>query len=68
MRRTVGQLIEEKGSDVWSVAPDASVYEALEIMADRNVGALVVLDGDDLVGIMSERDYARKVILLSRGS
>jgi CBS domain-containing protein len=68
MRRTVGQLIEAKGSDVWSVAPDASVYEALEIMADKNVGALVVLDGDDLVGIMSERDYARKVILLSRGS
>ncbi len=68
MQRTVEKLIEAKGSDVWTVTPDASVYEALEIMADKNVGALVVLDGDELVGILSERDYARKVILLQRGS
>ena len=68
MQRTVEKLIEAKGSDVWTVTPDASVYEALEIMSDKNVGALVVLDGDELVGILSERDYARKVILLSRGS
>ena len=68
MQRTVEMLMDAKGSDVWSVAPDASVYEALEVMADKNVGALVVLDGDELVGILSERDYARKVILLSRGS
>jgi CBS domain-containing protein len=68
MQRTVAKLIEEKGSDVWSIVPDASVYEALEFMADKNVGALVVLEGEELVGIVSERDYARKVILLSRGS
>jgi CBS domain-containing protein len=68
MQRTVEKLIEAKGSDVWTVTPDASVYEALEIMADKNVGALVVLDGEELVGILSERDYARKVILLQRGS
>jgi CBS domain-containing protein len=53
---------------VWSVPPDATVYAALELMADRNVGALLVIDDDELVGIVSERDYARKVILLDRGS
>jgi CBS domain-containing protein len=68
MQRTVGRLLEEKTSVVWTVAPDASVYEALEIMADKGIGALVVVDGDALAGIMSERDYARKIILLDRGS
>ena len=72
MAKTVAHLLDEKvsgtGSDVWSVAPTATVYEALEIMAANNIGALVVLDGDRLVGIMSERDYARKVILFDRGS
>jgi CBS domain-containing protein len=68
MERTVAHLIASKGSDVWSVPPDASVYEALETMAEHNVGALIVVDGGRLVGILSERDYARKVILLARGS
>ena len=68
MRRTVATLLESKAPGVWSVGPDASVYEALELMAERNVGALLVVDADRLVGIMSERDYARKVILLDRGS
>ena len=68
MERTVAHLIASKGSDVWSVRPDATVYVALETMAERNVGALVVVDGGRLVGILSERDYSRKVILLSRGS
>ena len=68
MQRTVGRLLEEKTSVVWSVAPDAAVYEALEIMADKGIGALVVVEGDALAGIMSERDYARKIILLDRGS
>ena len=71
MQRTVARVLEEKRSTdhpvVW-VNPDDSVYEALEQMADKNVGALIVLDGGRLVGIMSERDYARKVILLNRGS
>ena len=68
MQRTVGRLLEEKTSVVWTVAPDAAVYEALEIMADKGIGALVVVEGDALAGIMSERDYARKIILLDRGS
>jgi CBS domain-containing protein len=62
----VQQLLSEKGSraeDVWSVAPDATVFRALEIMAERNVGALIVLEDGRLVGVLSERDYARKVIL-----
>ncbi len=61
-------ILEDKGSDVWSVGPDETVFSALETMAERNIGALLVLDGDDLVGILSERDYARKVRLLERGS
>jgi CBS domain-containing protein len=64
--KRVRQLLAEKGSradDVWAVGPDDSVFRALEVMADRKVGALVVLEGGRLVGVLSERDYARKVIL-----
>lgn len=68
MAKNVAHLIDDKGGDVWHVAPAATVYEALEMMAHRNVGALVVLDSEALVGIVSERDYARKVILVDRGS
>jgi CBS domain-containing protein len=68
MPRTVEQLLAHKGTDVWSVSPDATVFDALRIMADKRVGALVVLEGDRVAGIISERDYARKVILLDRGS
>ena len=69
MQRTVQKLLETKESaDVWAVRPDISVYEALELMAEKNIGALLVVDDGDLVGILSERDYARKVILLDRGS
>lgn len=68
MQKTVAQLLGSKGSAIWSIVPDASVFEALELMAEKNVGALVVVDGGTLVGIMSERDYARKVILVDRGS
>jgi CBS domain-containing protein len=57
-----------KGSDVWHIAPDACVYDALRLMADKGVGALVVLEGEELVGIISERDYARKVILKDKSS
>ena len=64
--KTVMQVLQVKGHDVWSIGPDASVYEALKLMADREVGALLVLDAGKLVGIMSERDYARKVILEGR--
>jgi CBS domain-containing protein len=68
MERTVAHLLASKGSDVWSIEPSASVYEALELMADKNIGALLVVDDGQLAGILSERDYARKVILLARGS
>ena len=68
MTKTVATIVDHKGSDIWSTDVDATVFEALELMADKNVGALVVLSGDNLAGIVSERDYARKVILASRGS
>jgi len=59
----VNQLIQTKGGTVYTIAPDATVYAALELMAQKDIGALVVLDGAQVVGIMSERDYARKVAL-----
>jgi len=64
----VEQLIQIKGSDIWSIAPTATVYNALQIMAEKNVGALLVMDKGELVGIFSERDYARKVILKDKSS
>lgn len=68
MQKTVATILEGKGGEVLRIGPDATVFEALEIMAEKGVGALVVTDGDHLAGILSERDYARKVILLDRGS
>ena len=65
---TVKDILQTKGHDVISITPDTTVYEALTIMADKNVGALIVLDGDSVAGIMSERDYARKVILHGKSS
>ena len=64
----VDQLLEGKGRDVWSVTPGDTVYDALELMSEKGIGALVVLDGNDLAGLFSERDYARKVILEGRSS
>ena len=65
---TVREILRNKGCDVWSIAPDATVYEALCLMADKNVGAVLVIDACTLVGILSERDYARKVILHGKSS
>ena len=66
--RTLMQLLQAKGSDIHTIAPDARVYEALKLMAEKDVGALVVVDAGRLAGIISERDYARKVILLGKSS
>ena len=65
---TIGSIINRKGSNVWSVSPNNTVFEAISMMAEKNVGALPVMEGDRLIGMISERDYARKVILLGRGS
>jgi CBS domain-containing protein len=65
---TVSSILKHKGSDLWSVSPDASVYEAIEVMAEKRIGALLVLSEGKLAGVMSERDYARKVILRGRSS
>jgi CBS domain-containing protein len=64
----VSMLLRQKGSDIYSLPSDASVYSAIEMMAERRVGALLVVDDGHLVGVISERDYARKVILNGRAS
>lgn len=66
--KTVRQILDHKGYKVHSVAPDSSVFDALQTMANHEIGALAVLEGGKLVGIVSERDYARKVILKGRAS
>jgi CBS domain-containing protein len=66
--KIVKQLMQSKGSEVWSVEPETRVIEALQLMADKNVGALMVTEGEKLAGIISERDYARKVILKGKSS
>ena len=64
----VSQLLAGKGNEIYRLSPDAPVLEAIRLMADKSVGALLVMDGDQLLGILSERDYARKVILMGRSS
>jgi CBS domain-containing protein len=65
---SVGAILAHKGSAVWSIAPNATVFDAIQLMADKNVGALPVLENGSLVGIISERDYTRKVILKGKSS
>jgi CBS domain-containing protein len=64
----VSFILRKKGTDVWSVPSDATVYDAMKMMADKDVGALLIMDGNQFVGVVSERDYARKVILQGRSS
>ena len=66
--KTVRDILNVKGVDVWRVDPNATVFDALQLMAEKEVGALVVMEGFRVVGIVSERDYARKVILHGRAS
>jgi CBS domain-containing protein len=68
MMDTIRHILQVKGPDVWSCTPRTTVYEALRTMADKNVGALLVMEGSKVVGIFSERDYARKIVLLGRSS
>ncbi|HCY76052.1 MAG TPA: histidine kinase [Ignavibacteriales bacterium] len=64
----IREILKVKGNQIYSVSPDTTVYDALKLMAEKNIGAVVVLEGKKLFGIMSERDYARKVVLKSKFS
>ena len=64
----VKKLLDKKGHDVYSISPDATVYDALRLMAEKEIGALVVIEDGKMVGILSERDYARKIILKVKSS
>jgi CBS domain-containing protein len=66
--QTVRQVLNHKGGEVFAVGPDATVYEALELMAEKNIGAVLVLEGERTAGIFTERDYARQVVLKGKAS
>ena len=66
--KIIRDILEAKGHEVYTISPDATVYEALSLMAEKNVGALVILEGETLEGLISERDYARKIILKGKFS
>ncbi len=65
---SISEILGHKGSSVWSISPSATVYDAIQLMADKNVGAVLVTENDQLVGIISERDYTRKVVLKGKSS
>jgi CBS domain-containing protein len=65
---TISEILSHKGSAVWSISPDATVFEAIQMMADKNIGALLVTENGKLAGIISERDYTRKVMLKGKSS
>lgn len=66
--KLVSEILKDKGRQVWSIGPDSTVFDAVRLMADKDIGALLVMEGDRLAGILSERDYARRVILEGRSS
>ena len=65
---TINEILNQKGANVWTIAPDATVFEAIKLMADKNVGALLVTERGKLIGVLSERDYTRKVALKGKSS
>jgi CBS domain-containing protein len=66
--QTVSDILKNKGSEIWSVTPTTTVYDAIKLMSDKGIGALLVMEGERLAGIFSERDYARKVVLEGKSS
>ena len=68
LKDTIGEVLGNKGREIWSVSPDTTVYDALRMMADLDIGALLVVKDDRLCGVISEREYARKVILVGKTS
>src|SRR5436190_10534793 len=68
MPQTIASIVKNKGCQIWSIEPDATIFDAIALMAEKSIGALLVVSGEQLVGIVSERDYARKVILQGRSS
>ena len=68
MTKLVSDILDSKGHEVWAVKPDDTVFDSLQLMAEKEIGALLVMEGDRLVGIVTERDYARKVILEGKSS
>ncbi len=66
--KLVSDILNSKGHEIWAVKPDDTVFDSLQLMADKGIGALLVMNGDKLVGIVTERDYARKVILEGKSS
>jgi CBS domain-containing protein len=66
--KTIRQILKMKGRNIWTTSPETSVFDALQLMADKEIGALLVVEGKTLVGVFSERDYARKVILHGKSS
>ena len=65
---SINEILTHKNEQLWSISPDASVFEAIQLMADRNIGAVLVMQGETLIGIVSERDYTRKVALKGKSS
>ena len=65
---TINEILTQKGTTVWCISPEATVFEAIQLMADKNIGAVLVTDRDKLVGILTERDYTRKVALKGKSS
>jgi signal-transduction protein with cAMP-binding, CBS, and nucleotidyltransferase domain len=65
---TISEILHHKGGKIWSISPDATVFEAIQLMADKNIGAVLVMQQDKLVGIISERDYTRNVVLKGKSS